>query len=147
MPSPEFVEAVLETVERIPRGRVMTYGDVAHAIGSNSPRGVGRVLALFGHSVAWWRVVPASGRPPQGHSRLALPHYIEEGTPLRAPAARDRDGRLRTGRATPDGRDAARIGTTSHREPALDPDDYRLVLSRARLRFDHEIYARANHES
>lgn len=26
---------------------------------------------------------PASGLPPQGHARLAYPHYVDEGTPLR----------------------------------------------------------------
>lgn len=83
MPHPEFVEAVLDIVARIPPGRVMTYGDVAWAIGSNAPRAVGRVLAHYGHAVAWWRVVPVSGHPPQGHSALALPRYLEEGTPLR----------------------------------------------------------------
>lgn len=83
MPSPEFVEAVLDVVKRIPPGRVMTYGDVAWALGSQAPRAVGRVLAHYGHAVSWWRVVPASGLPPQGHARLALPHYEEEGTPLR----------------------------------------------------------------
>ncbi len=83
MPNQEFVDAVLAVVERIPRGHVMTYGDVGIAIGSEAPRAVGRVLALYGHAVAWWRVVPVSGLPPQGHARLALPHYREEGTPLR----------------------------------------------------------------
>lgn len=83
MPSPEFVDAVLAVVGRIPAGRVMTYGDVAWALGSNAPRAVGQVMAHYGHAVAWWRVVPASGLPPQGHARLALPHYEEEGTPLR----------------------------------------------------------------
>lgn len=89
MPSPEFVDAVLDTVRRIPSGRVMTYGDIAHALGSNAPRAVGRVLAYYGHAVAWWRVVPASGLPPQGHSRLALPHYLEEDTPLRRQVSAD----------------------------------------------------------
>ncbi len=83
MPSPEFVDAVLGVVARIPPGRVMTYGDVGIAIASEAPRAVGRVLALYGHAVAWWRVVPVSGLPPQGHGSLALPHYLEEGTPLR----------------------------------------------------------------
>lgn len=83
MLNPEFVTAVLELVRRIPSGRVVTYGDIAWALGSNAPRAVGRVLALYGHAVAWWRVVPATGLPPQGHARLALPHYQEEGTPLR----------------------------------------------------------------
>ncbi len=83
MPSPEFVDAVLDVVRRIPPGRVMTYGDIAYSLGSNAPRAVGRVLALYGHAVEWWRVVPASGLPPQGHARQALPHYLEEATPLR----------------------------------------------------------------
>lgn len=83
MPSAEFVESVLGVVERVPAGRVVTYGDIAWALGSNAPRAVGRVMALYGHAVPWWRVVPASGLPPQGHARLALPHYREEGTPLR----------------------------------------------------------------
>ena len=61
----------------------MTYGDIAWALGSNAPRAVGKVMAHYGHSVNWWRVVPASGHPPQHHSALALPHYLEEGTPLR----------------------------------------------------------------
>ncbi|GAA3324334.1 MULTISPECIES: MGMT family protein [Actinomycetes] len=89
MPSPEFVDAVLDVIRRIPPGRVMTYGDIAHALGSNAPRAVGRVLAYYGHAVTWWRVVPASGLPPQGHSRLALPHYLEEGTPLRCQVSED----------------------------------------------------------
>ncbi|GAB2560930.1 MGMT family protein [Leucobacter ruminantium] len=88
MPSSEFVDAVLDVVARIPKGRVMTYGDVGIAVGSEAPRAVGRVMALYGHAVAWWRVVPASGHPPQGHARLALPHYLEEGTPLRGVDAR-----------------------------------------------------------
>ena len=83
MPSPEFVDAVLDVVRRIPPGRVMTYGDVAWVIRSQAPRAVGNVMAHYGHALSWWRVVPASGLPPQGHARLALPHYVAEGTPLR----------------------------------------------------------------
>lgn len=67
----------------------MTYGDVGIAIGSEAPRAVGRVMALFGHAVPWWRVVPASGFPPQGHARDAYPHYTAEGTPLRLVEAPD----------------------------------------------------------
>lgn len=83
MPSEAFTRDVLKVVEQIPPGRVLTYGDIAMALGSNAPRAVGRVMALFGHSTHWWRVVPASGLPPQGHARLALPHYLAEATPLR----------------------------------------------------------------
>ncbi|WP_336658971.1 MGMT family protein [Leucobacter sp. USHLN153] len=127
MPSAEFVEAVLGVVERIPGGRVMTYGDVGIAIGSEAPRAVGRVLALYGHSVAWWRVVPASGNPPQGHATLALPHYLAEGTPIRA------TGAPRAGTAA---------AAASHETVArsLQAGEYRLVLSAARLPYTHEIY-------
>lgn len=89
MPNQELVDAVLEIVARIPPGRVMTYGDVGIAIGVEAPRAVGRVMALFGHASHWWRVVPASGLPPQGHANLALPHYLAEGTPLRRPESDD----------------------------------------------------------
>lgn len=83
MHNAQFIDDVLAFVSKVPPGHVVTYGDIAWAMGTNAPRAVGRVMALYGHSVAWWRVVPASGLPPQGHARLALPHYLEEKTPLR----------------------------------------------------------------
>ena len=126
MPSAEFVESVLDVVTRIPAGRVMTYGDVGIAIGSAAPRAVGRVLAEYGHAVAWWRVVPASGRPPQGHAVAALPHYLDEGTPLRA------TGAARAGTA-----DAARALAAAR---AASTDEYRIALSAARLPYTHEIF-------
>lgn len=82
-PAPEFAERVLEVVDSIPAGRVMSYGDVAAAIGSRSARGVGQVMAWYGSDVPWWRVVRASGQPATGHEERALEHYREEGTPLR----------------------------------------------------------------
>ncbi|MEJ6488376.1 MGMT family protein [Leucobacter sp. USCH14] len=126
MPSAEFVEAVLDVVARIPRGRVMTYGDVGIAIGSSAPRAVGRVLALYGHASPWWRVVPASGLPPQGHAALALPLYLDEGTPIRA------TGAPRAGTAAAVSADAARRAQLA--------GDYRIALSAARLPYTHDIY-------
>lgn len=41
----------------------MTYGDVARHLGIPSPRIVGQVLSTRGGSVAWHRVVLASGLP------------------------------------------------------------------------------------
>ena len=82
MPDETFTRNVLRVTEEIPAGRVMSYGEVGIAVGVEAPRAVGRVLALHGHSVSWWRVIRASGEPPQGHARLALPHYLAEGTPL-----------------------------------------------------------------
>lgn len=77
-----FVDRVLEVVDAIPPGRVMTYGDVAAALGSRAARMVGQVMAFYGSEVPWWRVVRAGGHPPVKHEHLALEHYRAEGTPL-----------------------------------------------------------------
>lgn len=58
---PEYAERVLDVAERIPPGRVMTYGDVAEWLQEGGPRQVGRVMALYGGAVPWWRVVRADG--------------------------------------------------------------------------------------
>ena len=81
---PPFAELVLELTERIPVGRVLTYGDVAEYLEQGGPRQVGRVMALYGGSVPWWRVVRADGALLPGHELRALGHYQEEGTPLRS---------------------------------------------------------------
>ncbi len=78
-----YTEQVLRTVERVPSGRVTTYGDVAEAVGRGGPRQVGQVMALVGGTVAWWRVVRADGRPARGHEDHALLELRAEGTPLR----------------------------------------------------------------
>lgn len=81
-PPLDFGGAVLMMVADIPPGRVMTYGDVAAELGSRGARVVGRVMAIAGAGVPWWRVVRADGRPPAGHEAEALEHYRAEGTPL-----------------------------------------------------------------
>jgi alkylated DNA nucleotide flippase Atl1 len=78
----DFASRVLDVVAAIPPGRVMTYGDVAAAIGSRSARGVGQVMAYAGSEVPWWRVIRAGGHPPQCHDGQALEHYRAEGTAL-----------------------------------------------------------------
>jgi alkylated DNA nucleotide flippase Atl1 len=84
-----FAERVLDLVDEVPPGRVVSYGDIAGYLGEGGPRQVGRVMALWGGGVPWWRVIHADGTPPPGHERAALAHYREEGTPLRsAPAQR-----------------------------------------------------------
>jgi alkylated DNA nucleotide flippase Atl1 len=80
---PEFASAVLDVIDLIPPGRVMTYGDVAEYLGRGGPRQVGQVMARWGGAVAWWRVLKADGSPPPGHESRALPQYREEGTPMR----------------------------------------------------------------
>jgi alkylated DNA nucleotide flippase Atl1 len=97
----EYVEAVLSLVETVPPGRVTTYGALADAVGSRGPRSVGRVMAGYGGSVPWWRVVRADGSLPPSHDEEARIRYLSEGTPFTAsgrvdmrraawwPAARD----------------------------------------------------------
>jgi len=79
----EYVEAVLTVVEQIPWGRVMSYGAIAETIGVGGPRQVGRVMALYGGSVPWWRVVRADGSLPECHQRSARGYYLEAATPVR----------------------------------------------------------------
>ncbi|HXW47585.1 MAG TPA: MGMT family protein [Streptosporangiaceae bacterium] len=83
----DYAAQVLDVVDSIPPGQVMSYGDIAEFLGQGGPRQVGRVLALWGGAVAWWRVVHADGSLLAGHERAALAHYRAEGTPLRYPAA------------------------------------------------------------
>lgn len=81
-PTP-FAERVLDLVERIPPGHVMSYGDVAEYLGEGGPRQVGRVMALWGGGVPWWRVIRSDGSPAAGLEERCLKHHREEGTPLR----------------------------------------------------------------
>ncbi|MFD8687036.1 MGMT family protein [Streptomyces sp. NPDC059651] len=90
---PEYAERVLDVAELIPPGRVMTYGDVAEWLGDGGPRQVGRVMALYGGAVPWWRVVRADGALLPGHELRALDHYRAENTPLRE-ASRSADGHV-----------------------------------------------------
>lgn len=79
----DYVEAVLELVEQIPPGRVMTYGGIAEWLGRGGPRQVGSVMSHYGGSVPWHRVVNASGGLVPGHEVEALKRHRAEGTPLR----------------------------------------------------------------
>ncbi|QMV09450.1 6-O-methylguanine DNA methyltransferase [Streptomyces lincolnensis] len=90
---PEYAERVLDVAEGIPPGRVMTYGDVAEWLEDGGPRQVGRVMALYGGAVPWWRVVRADGALLPGHELEALGHYRAEGTPLKQ-ASRAAEGHL-----------------------------------------------------
>ena len=78
-----YAVSVLDVLARIPRGKVMTYGDVAEFLGSGSARTVGMVMAKHGHEVPWQRVVQASGRPAEPLVEKALGLLREEGCPVR----------------------------------------------------------------
>jgi methylated-DNA-protein-cysteine methyltransferase related protein len=79
----DFTEDVLSLVERIPPGRVMSYGAIADYLGHGGPRQVGAVMSHHGGGVPWHRVVAANGRLVPGHENEALRRHREEGTPLR----------------------------------------------------------------
>ncbi len=71
-----FVKSVGDVVKAIPKGFVLSYGDVASLAGWPShARLVGKILADFGFDsdVPCHRVVNVSGRP--------APHWLEQ-TPL-----------------------------------------------------------------
>ena len=106
---PEYAERVLEVAELVPPGRVMTYGDVAEWLEQGGPRQVGRVMALYGGAVPWWRVVRADGVLLPGHELRALECYRAEGTPLKeaSRAADDHLPRLDMKRARWDGGERA----------------------------------------
>ncbi|MEU0036144.1 MULTISPECIES: MGMT family protein [unclassified Streptomyces] len=110
---PEYAERVLEVADLIPPGRVMTYGDVAEWLEEGGPRQVGRVMALYGGAVPWWRVVRADGVLLPGHELEALDRYRTEGTPLKE-ASRASEGhrpRVDMRRARWDGDERARDHT------------------------------------
>ena len=73
----ENVERVLAAVERIPRGRVVSYGDLAELTGVG-PRQVGWVMRHYGSSVPWWRVTNHQGEFPEALLSEARPHWRRE---------------------------------------------------------------------
>lgn len=81
-----YVEAVLALVERIPPGRVMSYGAIAECLfdqfGRGSARRVGTIMAQHGDGVPWHRVVNATGRLVPGHEHEARRRLAAEGLVL-----------------------------------------------------------------
>src|SRR2546422_5524505 len=60
--TPIYRERVFEMVRRIPRGRVMTYGQVAALLGEGyTPRTVGFVMHSSDGALPWHRVINAQG--------------------------------------------------------------------------------------
>jgi alkylated DNA nucleotide flippase Atl1 len=78
----EFALDVLDLVDSIPPGLVLSYGDVAAMLGSRASRAVGTVLRQSGSGHPWWRVLRSGGHPPTGNEARARTHYVQEGTPL-----------------------------------------------------------------
>jgi methylated-DNA-protein-cysteine methyltransferase related protein len=88
----EYVEAVLQVVESIPPGRVMTYGAIADWLQDRfeqrSARRVGTIMSHYGGSVPWHRVVSSSGRLPPGHEDTARTLLAAEGVIFSGPRVR-----------------------------------------------------------
>jgi methylated-DNA-protein-cysteine methyltransferase-like protein len=79
----EYIELVLAVVERIPPGRVMSYGAIAEYLGLGGPRQVGAVMARHGGGVPWHRVVASTGRVVPGNAEEALRRLRADCTPIR----------------------------------------------------------------
>ena len=77
-----FARLVLDAVERIPRGKVMSYGDVAEFVGAGSARAVGTVMARHGSEVPWHRVLHNDGTCATHKSERQLDLLREEGVPV-----------------------------------------------------------------
>ena len=89
MPEPgELAEAVLSVVEKIPSGKVLSYGDIAELVGTRSARFVGQVMFRYGGGVPWHRVVMASGAAAPHHREEQLGLLADEGVPLTADSSR-----------------------------------------------------------
>jgi len=86
-PSPK-ARAVLDIVETIPAGSVMSYGDVAACAGLGSARFVGHVLARFGDDVPWHRVVMSDGSFARHLAVEQAALLRREATPLTGDGAR-----------------------------------------------------------
>ncbi len=79
----DFARRVLDVVDGIPPGSVMTYGDIAECLGVPAPRAVGAVMARYGGEVPWHRVVYGDGRLPPRHEAEARRRLRSEGVGLR----------------------------------------------------------------
>jgi methylated-DNA-protein-cysteine methyltransferase-like protein len=72
-PDRQYRERVYQIVRRIPRGRVMTYGQIAYILGEGyTPRTVGFVMHGADETkTPWHRVINSQGRCSTG--RVVLP--------------------------------------------------------------------------
>ena len=61
--TPNFYEAVYELVREIPKGRVMTYGQIATILGApRSARAVGYAMRASPGQIPWQRVINSKGQ-------------------------------------------------------------------------------------
>jgi alkylated DNA nucleotide flippase Atl1 len=92
---------VLDAVDLIPPGSVMSYSDVAEFISAGSGRAVGTVMARHGGEVPWHRVVRSDGSCAPGVRERQVGLLRSEDVPM--------DGnRVDMRRARWDGRSSAK---------------------------------------
>jgi methylated-DNA-protein-cysteine methyltransferase-like protein len=83
----ERAEQVYALVRRVPRGSVVSYGQIAEQLRGITARQVGRWMAFAPEDVPWWRVVGADGtlriarRDPM-LAALQRAHLEAEGVPF-----------------------------------------------------------------
>src|SRR5215831_705350 len=72
-PDQQYRERVYKIVRRIPRGRVMTYGQIAYMLGEGyTPRTIGFVMhGADENNTPWHRVINSQGKCSTG--RIVLP--------------------------------------------------------------------------
>lgn len=80
---PEFARRVLDVVELIPPGSVMSYGDIAEYLGEGGPRQVAQVMSRYGSEVPWFRVLRADGSCAPEVGLEQLPRLLAEHVPVR----------------------------------------------------------------
>ena len=88
-----FFEQVYEIVSKIPKGRVVSYGQIAHMLGSpHAARTVGWALSACPENLPWQRVVMADGSVTGGEfSELRRVLLLEEGITFLANGRVDMD--------------------------------------------------------
>jgi alkylated DNA nucleotide flippase Atl1 len=77
-----FARAVLDAVDLIPPGRVMSYSDVAEFVAAGSGRAVGTVMATYGAEVGWHRVVRSDGSCAPGVRDRQVALLRADGVPM-----------------------------------------------------------------
>ena len=81
-PGLDVDEAIFDVVERIPPGRVSTYGAIGRLVGVG-PRRVARAMSAGGGAVHWYRVLRADGTAAEPVRVRQLELLAAEGVPVR----------------------------------------------------------------
>lgn len=80
----EFTRAILDVVDAIEPGDIMTYGEVAAEAGRpGAARAVGGALRRYGKGYPWWRVVASNGRLVPGGEAEHRKRLRADGVPVK----------------------------------------------------------------